>query len=315
MKIFILLILISASVAASAQRSETYYDFYWKPCSAENARYFGILEKTDSGWFRQDYYVNPVRLQMQALYKDKDCEIRNGYCYYFHANGVASIVGRYINGKQEGVCISYYSNGMMSDSALFHNGQVVDKRIRWHRNGYMSDSIARVNDSTEVNVGWFDDGQFAYAGYLIYGKENGKWKYYHHNGQVAASEVYRRGEKISAEYFKEDGKQQTDTSNVNRAASFKGGIDAWKKYLEKNLYWPSNLAFTTSATVTIGIDFAIDENGKTMDAEVALPFHDEFDRIALKTIKNCPAWMPAISHNRKVKAWRRQPVSFSQPDN
>src|SRR5258706_5340873 len=167
MKISSLLFSFLISYGANAQKTEAFYDYFWQPSSSENARYFSILEKTDSGWLRNDYYISTKRLQMQALYEDAACKLRNGNCVYYHANGVPSIVGRYIHGKQEGICASYYSNGMISDSALFHNGQVVDKRFRWYPNGYMSDSISRVNDSLYAEVGWFDDGQLAYAGYFV----------------------------------------------------------------------------------------------------------------------------------------------------
>ena len=314
MRIALLLPALLLYFIAFCQKTEAYYDFYWKPCSAENARFFSVLEKTDSGWFRNDFFVSGRTLQMQALFEDKDCKITNGFCKYYHANGTPSIVGRMIHGKQEGICVAYYSNGMMSDSALFHEGRVVDKRFRWHPNGYMSDSIARVNDSTEVEVGWFDDGALAYAGYLVNGKQNAKWKYYHHNSQLSSVELYEAGKMISVEYFDEKGQPQTDTSAVNREANLKGGIEAWKRYLEKNLYWPSNLEFTTPAAVTVGVDFTVDENGKVIGAEVSLPFHPEFDKIALNIIKNSPAWVPAIEHNRKVKVYRRQPITFQQPE-
>jgi len=299
---------------AIAQKKETYYDFFWQPCAAENARYYSIVQKTDSGWLQSDYFISSGKLQMQALYEDEACKIKNGNCVYFHYNGVPSIVGRFVHGKQDGICVSYFSNGMMSDSALFREGKVVDKRFRWHRNGYIADSITRVNDSTEVQVGWFDNGALAYAGYLVLGKQDGKWKYYHHNGELSSVEIYKKGSRNSAEYFDEKGQQLSDTSSVNREAGFKGGQKAWIKYLEKNLYWPANLQFTTAAAVTVGVDFLIDEDGKLVDVQVSLPFHPEFDRIALNVIKKSPAWLPAISHNRKIKTYMRQPVTFQQPD-
>jgi antitoxin component YwqK of YwqJK toxin-antitoxin module len=314
MKIALLLLVSVLHYAADGQKRETFYDYNWQSCSSENARYYSILEKTDSGWLRQDYFLSRRTLQMQALYEDNACKIQNGFYRYYYASGYPSSVGRKIHGKQEGICISYHSNGMMSDSALYHEGRVVDKKLSWHPNGYNADSTSRLNDSTEVQVGWFEDGVPAYAGYLVNGKQNGKWKYFHHNGQMSSLEIYNRGNMLSAEYFDEKGQPQTDTSNVGREATFKGGLAAWKKYLEKNLYWPANLQFTTAASVTIGIDFTIDENGKPEDVEVSVPFHLEFDRIALNIIKNSPAWIPGIAHNRKVKAYRRQPITFQQPD-
>jgi antitoxin component YwqK of YwqJK toxin-antitoxin module len=266
MKLFMLAFSFTISFASFSQKTETYYDFFWKRSSPENARYFSTVERTDSGWLRKDFYLSSGRLQMYALYEDEACKIQNGNCYYYHANGNLSVTGRYVHGKRDGICVSYHSNGMMGDSAMFQNGNVVDKAFRWHRNGYMSDSLSTLNDSTNVQVGWFDDGTLAYAGYSLNGKQNGKWNYYHHNGKVSASETYSKGKMIKAEYFDEQGNLLTDTSNVNRDAMLKGGEGAWKKYLEKNLFWPSGLKFTTAAEVTVGISFAVDENGKVIVA-------------------------------------------------
>ena len=191
---------------------------------------------------------------------------------------------------------------------------MVDKRFRWHSNGYPLDSISRINDSTEVLIGWFDDGAPAYAGYLVNGENSGRWKYFHHNGQVSAVELYNNGNIIKAEYFDESGSPLIDTSLVGREADMKGGSSAWNRYLERKLYWPAGLKFSTPASVTVGISFVVDENGKITDVEVYMPFHEEFDKIAVNIIKNSPDWLPGIAHNRKVKAYRRQPVTFVQPD-
>jgi len=269
MKIFFLSLLSLLHAIAFSQKTETYYDFYWKPCRADVACYYSEVQKTDSGWLRRDIYLNTRTMQRQNLYEDQDCKIQNGLCEYYYANGNPSDIGRRVHGKQEGIYVTYHSNGMMSDSALYHEGRVVDKRFRWHPNGYLADSISRVNDTTAVQVGWFDDGIPAYSGYLVNGKQTGKWRYYHHNLQLSAAEEYAAGKTISATYFDEGGKPLTDTSGVNRVADFKGGSEGWKKYLQKHLYWPTNLKFTTSGAVTVGVDFMIDEDGKVQDARVS----------------------------------------------
>src|SRR5262245_29233510 len=120
MKTILLLLASLLHFSAFSQKTETYYDYYWKPCSAVDARYFGIREKTDSGWLRKDFYVTGGILQMQALYEDDSCKIQNGFYRFFFANGRLSEIGREVHGKKEGICISYHSNGMMADSALFH---------------------------------------------------------------------------------------------------------------------------------------------------------------------------------------------------
>lgn len=310
MKVASVLVLVFGISFSHAQKKEMFYDFFWKSSKPEDARYYSTLEKTDSGWLRNDYYVHSQNLQMRALYADEDCKVNRGDYFYFHANGVPSSTGRMINGKQEGVCMRYHSNGMVLDSAYYRNGQVADKRFRWYRNGNLSDSISRVNDSMHVQAGWFETGSPAYGGYLVHGAPDRKWRYYHHNGQLSAEIVYVRGEQKSAMYFDENGNALADTSDVNREAAYKSGDAGWRKYLSKNLRWPGGLQFNTPASVTVGVTFAIDDDGKVIDAEVTTPFHKAFDEIALKIIRGSAAWNPAIVNNRKVKAYRVQPVTF-----
>jgi len=78
-KIHLLLLILLLPFFLFSQKTETYYDYFWKPCSAENARYFSLVEKTDSGWFRKDYFLSSRTLQMQGLYEDENCKTSNGF--------------------------------------------------------------------------------------------------------------------------------------------------------------------------------------------------------------------------------------------
>jgi TonB family protein len=314
-KFFIPFILLSICITAAAQKKEIFYDYSWKPTTIEKARFYSTIEKTDSGCFRQDFFLGTKSLQMQGLYEDADCKSANGTLLYFHANGKPSVVGKMVHNKQEGICVRYFSNGMIADSAMYNNGKVVGNRIMWHRNGFMSDSLTHINDSMDVYLGWFDDGAIAFAGHMLRGKQHGKWQYFHHNGNISSNESYKNGIAISKEYFTEEGPALKDTSKANRPTLFaKGGDEGWKKYLEKSLYWPDGFKITNSNAVVVLVEMTINEEGKPEDVEVTIPFHPEFDRIALKVIRNSPAWTPGIAHNRKIKSRFRQPVTFMQQE-
>jgi len=56
MKNFLLLITILMVSNGYCQKVHAYYDYLWKPCSPEQARYFSEIQKTDSGWLRHDYF-------------------------------------------------------------------------------------------------------------------------------------------------------------------------------------------------------------------------------------------------------------------
>ena len=71
MKFSLFIFLATMNVWSFAQKKEAYYDFFWKPCSPENSRYYSIIQKTDSGWLQNDYYSHTKSLQMKALMKTK----------------------------------------------------------------------------------------------------------------------------------------------------------------------------------------------------------------------------------------------------
>jgi TonB family protein len=314
MKLVVTLSFCIFSFCLQAQKKETFYDYQWKPCSPTEARFYSVLEKTDSGWFRNDYFIGNKTLQMQALFEDEECKIYNGRCIYFHANGIPQTVGVKHHNREEGPYVHYYSNGIMADSAFYHDGVPVGSHMKWHRNGFMSDSIYHANDSMDVQIGWFDDGAFAYAGYLLHGKLYGKWKYYHHNGSVSAEELCNNGNILTKTYYGEDGTPVTNPVKNDRDIVFKNGEQAWQEYLRKNLYWPRNLVFSTGTMAVVVIEFTVNEQGKVENEEVVIPFHPEFDRIALRVIQNSPVWTPRVAHNRKVKTLVRQAVTFQQEE-
>ncbi|MFN8290245.1 MAG: hypothetical protein U0U70_08315 [Chitinophagaceae bacterium] len=197
------MLVIITTTTVIAQKTETWYDYNWKPCEPPMARFYGTVEKTDSGWFRKDYFLHSGKatLQMQALYEDADCKVQHGQTYYYYANGNLQSAGRRVHGKREGICVSYHSNGMMSDSAFWHENVPQGIQFRWHRNGYVSDSINYINNNTRTEVSWWDNGGLAAAGYLQNDNMHGKWKFYHRNGQLAGEEVYDNGKVISKTYF------------------------------------------------------------------------------------------------------------------
>lgn len=312
MRPLLLHILLIPAIAFS-QQSETFYDFNWKPCEPSKARFYSTVQKTDSGWLREDYFLSNRRLQMKNLYADAECNIANGTGLYYYANGQLQSAGRRVKGKREGVCVSYHSNGMMSDSGYYQNDKPLGNYYRWHRNGFPADSLAWINDSTQVQYSWFDDGAPSAGGFVQKNELHGRWKYYHHNGQVSGELLYEKGKVVEEKYYQEDGTPLADPKKAFGDAHFKnGGNKGWVKYMEKSVYWPQGVVLTNTEFVTIGISYTINEEGKPVDVEVYTPFNSLFDDIAVKIIRNSPAWVPAVLYNRKVKQHFRQPVTFVQ---
>lgn len=308
-----LLFLLLPALPLSAQNITTnFYDYRWRPCEVPKARFYSTVENTDSGWLRNDYFLSTQRLQMSALFKDSACKIKNGNAIYFFADGRLEASGRYINNKKEGIYISYHYNGMMSDSGNYHNGKIIGYKMGWHPNGFISDSTESKNDSTLIDATWFDNGNPSAYGVYINNKKHGKWHYFHRNGKEASVEMNDHGKVTEVVYFNEDGAVLKDTAMANREAVYKNGEKDWSKYLYGKIYWPSEYKLINTDTADVMSLFTIDEEGKVTDYYIEVPYHQLIDKIAIDALKNCPAWKPAIDHNRRIKAYRRQPLTFIQ---
>lgn len=310
----ITLLFVSAGIL-SAQKIEKYYNYDWQEVDdASRARFYSLVEKNDSIWSRKDYYLREGTLQMQGYYRDADCKIEDGAFTWYHSNGYLKMRGNYVNGKKRGIWLSYHENGMMSDSIFYdEHGWITGTSLGWHENGIMADSTVLNPDGSGVSVFWWENGNPSAAGRYSAGKKkNGKWQYFHSNGQIASIESYDNDQLVDKSYYDENGVKQSDTANHDRQASFPGGLAAWQKYLKKNLYFPSRYKLVNGDEAVVMVRFAVTEDGSISDVTVTIPLHPDFDKLALEVIKRSPKWLPAVSHNRKIKEYHQQPVTFAQ---
>jgi hypothetical protein len=300
-------------VAPAQQSAPVYYDVDWKPCDPLLARFVSYTTPLEKGHVRKDYYISNGKAQMVAQFADAEEKIYHGPVKFYYPDGKPSAIGNYFQNKRHGLCVSYHPNGMMSDSGNYNMGVIRGYKLGWHPNGFQSDSIFQRNDSVAVAVFWYNDGSPEMAGYYLHDERDGVWKFFYKGGGISKKAVYKDGEEISAEYFDKDGQSMIEPF-ADRQAFFKGGSKGWKTYIEKKLYWPSGYKFSEGNQACVSVRFNVDENGKIKDAYVDVPFHPEFDRIALRAISLSEGWQPAIQHNRPVASPIRQLITFSQPD-
>ena len=315
MKLLALFPLALASLTASAQQIRKFYDYQWKDSDAAHARFYTVIEPTDSGWHRQDFFLHGPSLQMDGYFEDSACKKHNGKFTFAYPNKTVESTGRYLHGKKQGLWLTYHLDGSMADSTVYEAGFPVGTTLAWYANGYPSDSAVYNADGSGVHVGWFDNGNVSYAGMLSAGfKPHGIWKYYHKNGHVSAVELYDHGVLKDKQYFTENGEPMTDTTNRDSKAVFRNGEKDWQKYLGTHLYWPQNFEITNADVVVVVVTVTINEDGKVEDAYVSIPFAPRFDEIALNAVRHSPPWTPARQHNRKIKYHYRQPVTFQQSE-
>ncbi|MBS1920900.1 MAG: N-acetylmuramoyl-L-alanine amidase [Bacteroidetes bacterium] len=98
---------------------------------------------------------------------------------------------------------------------------------------------------------------------------------------------------------------------VEIEASFPGGEQAWRKYLERNIsnFNPADKG-APNGTYTVYIQFVVDKEGYISDVKPLTRYGYGMEDVAVNLIKKCPRWIPAMQNGHEVKAYRKQPITF-----
>jgi len=98
---------------------------------------------------------------------------------------------------------------------------------------------------------------------------------------------------------------------VEIEAEFPGGDSKWRQYLERNAN--GQVATDNGApegTYTVVVQFVVDKEGNISDVRSLTNHGYGMEEEAIRVIKKGPKWNPAIQNGRKVKAYRKQPITF-----
>lgn len=96
---------------------------------------------------------------------------------------------------------------------------------------------------------------------------------------------------------------------VEMPAEFPGGIDAWRRYLERNLQYP-DAAVNDETQGVVRVQFVIDTEGNVSDVVALNDPGNGLAEEAVRIIARGPKWIPAEQNNRKVKYRHSQPIIF-----
>ena len=97
-------------------------------------------------------------------------------------------------------------------------------------------------------------------------------------------------------------------TKVEIESSYPGGPTAWRRYMERNLQYPQD-AQDNEIQGTVTVQFIVDKDGVVSDVE-AIAGPNELRAEAVRVIKKSGTWEPAVQNGRKVRSYKKQPVTF-----
>jgi TonB family protein len=291
----------------------TFYDWQWKAITTGNPSYFSAVWPEKGKWHRQDYYYPANKLQMDGIYQDKACKIGDGVFTWYETNGMMYDSVLYTAGKKEGIQKSWNRDGYQTSVEKWKNGLPVDSAF-WFSVPDGKITAYRITDEKGNGIyrSLLADGKgTANEGRYAGGKKTGKWIYRDGNNIIGVEAFFSNDSVKSITCFNEKGEPETNKTDceIERAAKFKGGLDAWRSYLEKNLRYPAS-AEKKKVEGVVRVQFIIDKEGNVSEVQAIEPPDADLAAEALRIIKKSGKWEPAVQYNRKVIYRHIQSVTF-----
>jgi periplasmic protein TonB len=95
---------------------------------------------------------------------------------------------------------------------------------------------------------------------------------------------------------------------ITRDASYPGGMEAFTKFLKKNLETPGELE--TGEKKKVYVRFVVDVEGIISNIQVIQSAGEEYDKEVLRVLKKMPKWVPAMQNGAKTAVNFTQTVTF-----
>ncbi len=99
-------------------------------------------------------------------------------------------------------------------------------------------------------------------------------------------------------------------TSVEQVPAFPGGLDAFGRYLQKNIRYPA-VARENGTQGRVIVSFVCERDGSLTDVKVARGIGDGCDEEAVRVIKASPKWKPGIQNGRPVRVAYSVPISFT----
>ncbi|WP_158825622.1 energy transducer TonB [Mucilaginibacter lacusdianchii] len=238
----------------------------------------------------------------------------------------------------EGISVTYFENGNRKNISEYKKGNLVHKQYLYYPNGRrytvfdyadlpktstafkFPPMIVECKDSTGVSL--VTDGVGYYRGYnenfsrvveegqVKNNKREGLWKGYEEAINVSFTETYSNGELIKGLSTSDTNDTVSYTKSRMVIPQFKGGIDAFYRYLGMSIRYPNNARINgIQGRVVLG--FIIQKDGKLTDIQVLSSAGQALDEEAVRVTKASPKWIAGTVCGRNVRVSHSIPIIFT----
>lgn len=284
------LILICYTAQSQQYKYAYYFNEKLEPVSKDQALIIGRGVKTSGGVTVDFFAVKTGRKLFTTDFTDSTLNYMEGRNVEYDNKGRPVKSNYYKNNVIDGLMQKWDASGRMTDSIMYSEGKVINKtEFIYNKDGMLVNYKLTDNVNDKLNVVFFDTESRKNSEVLFTG-DKGVWNYYKEGNIYKTDSVFTR--------------EEVD-------ASYPGGSQGWRRYLESNLDAAIPVRMGAPAgNHTVVIQFAVDTVGKISDIKALTSIGYGTEDEAIRVIKKSGKWIPAVQFGKKVKAYRKQPFTF-----
>ena len=202
--------------------------------------------------------------------------------------------------------------------------------------GPMVKSETYKDENLEIPHGrftWYNQlGNIDSNGMVYNGKKDGYWEFRKPTGDMAMSILFDKGKRVWTKNFISnttsfaDGRIEDHTAKNNRdslaeatieadqrPAEFKGGVQGWLRYLEKNLRTPERFknVVGSGGMGKVIVSFTIDKEGRVYDTYIDHSVEWSVDMETIRVLRESPRWTPAYQNGKPVHYRHKQSITHT----
>ena len=281
----------------------------------DSADYIRVVNPPDSGsvYYNVSEFFPNGKNKLQGKTSVIYPLMLEGPCTGYYKNGNKQYVINYIHGKLIGDYIEYYPNGkpyMIRKYPYIVNAAYNDT-------GYLITAEYDSLGTTLVTNGngsykEFDDDfkNIINEGHLKDGKKDGEWKGIEQHMGIRFIEIYDNGNLVSGLSISGPG-DTLKYGKVNYTApQFKGGGNAFAKYLSSNIKYPG-YEKEHNIQGKVLLTFVVEKDGAVTNVKVIKSVSNNIDNEAYRVISQSDNWTPGTMYGRPVRMYFTIPLSFT----
>jgi TonB family protein len=228
--------------------------------------------------------------------------------------------------KLQGHYITYSTNGNKIAQRNYDDCEIMGEQILYYPNGKFYTKISKEIGMTDTTVfykecrdstgnilaengngRWVEyNDDFSWAmdsGSILNGLKDGAWIFTSEDGGYTDTTIYKDGKAINNAANK-------IWSSVQSVPEFPGGLDAFNKFLSRNIKYPA-YAKKNNIQGRVIITYVVERNGTLHDIKVTSGIGGGCDEEAVRVIKLSPPWKPGVQNGAPVRIRYSVPINFT----